>query len=148
MASHNKFKVIYKEMPIDQISYLERDEFSPTGNENRFYNILKESITKNGIKDPVHIIYGGETYGDIFKVIVGNNRMVIAKDLGIEKVFVVIVNCKPDTFHIEGKVLNTDEEIKNCFYLPDEVQVRRDRETGIIDQIMPVVFHKVKHHYV
>jgi len=146
MAS--QFKVIYKEMPVEEISYLERPEFSPEGNEKDFYNVLKDSIIKKGIKDPVHIIYGGETYGDIFKVIVGNNRMVIAKDLGIKKVAVVIVNCKPDTFPIEGKVLNSDEEIRSYFHIPDQVQVRRDRETGIIDQIMPVVFHKVKHRYV
>ena len=34
-------KVIYKELPIDKISYLNREEFSSTGPEKEFYNFLK-----------------------------------------------------------------------------------------------------------
>ena len=140
-------KIIYKELPIDQVSYLTRTEFSPTGGEKGFYNLLKDSMSKHGFKDPVHIEYGGEDYGDILKVLVGNNRMVIAKELGIDKIPAIIVNCKADTFNIEGKVLNTDEDIREHFYLPDKVEIRRDKK-GVIDKIMPIEFNKVLESYV
>ena len=140
-------KIIYKELPIDQVSYLTRPEFSPTGPEKEFYNFLKKSMSKHGFKDPVHIEYGGEDYGDILKVIVGNNRMVIAKELGIDKIPAIIVNCKADTFNIEGKVLNTDEDIREHFHLPDNVAIRRDQK-GIIDKIMPINFNLVREFYV
>ena len=140
-------KVIYKELPIDKISYLNRDEFSPTGPEKEFYNFLKNSMSKHGFKDPIHIEYGGEDYGDILKVLVGNNRMVIAKELGIDKIPAIIVNCKADTFNIEGKVLNTDEDIKKYFHLPDKVEIRRNSK-GIIDKIMPINFNLVREFYV
>ena len=140
-------KIIYKELPIDQVSYLTRTEFSPTGPEKEFYNFLKKSMSKHGFKDPVHIEYGGEDYGDILKVLVGNNRMVIAKELGIDKIPAIIVNCKADTFNIEGKVLNTDEDIREHFYLPDKVEIRRDKK-GVIDKIMPIEFNKVLESYV
>ena len=140
-------KVIYKELPIDKISYLNRDEFSPTGPEKEFYNFLKNSMSKHGFKDPIHIEYGGEDYGDILKVLTGNNRMVIAEELGIDKVPTIIVNCKADTFNIEGKVLNTDEDIKEHFHLPDKVEIRRNNK-GIIDKIMPIDFNLVREFYV
>ena len=139
-------KIIYKELPIDQISYLTRKEFSPTGPEKGFYNFLKKSISKHGLKDPVHIEYGGKSYGDIFKVIVGNNRMVIAKELGIDKIPTIIVNHKADTFNIEGKILNTDEDIREYFYLSDKVEIRRKKD--VIDQIMPIDFNLVRGSYV
>ena len=140
-------KVIYKELPIDKVSYLTREEFSPTGGEKEFYSFLKKSISKHGFKDPVHIEYGGEDYGDILKVLVGNNRMVIAKELGIDKIPAIIVNHKADTFNIEGKVLNTDKDIRECFYLSDKVEIRRDKK-GIIDKIMPIDFNLVRGSYV
>ena len=140
-------KVIYKELPIDKISYLNRDEFSPTGPEKEFYNFLKNSMSKHGFKDPIHIEYGGEDYGDILKVLTGNNRMVIAEELGIDKVPTIIVNCKADTFNIEGKVLNTDEDIREYFHLPDKVEIRRNNK-GIIDKIMPIDFNLVRGSYV
>ena len=144
--SYHMIKVIYKELPINEISYLDREEFSPTGPEKGFYNFLKKSISKHGLKDPVHIEYGGKSYGDIFKVIVGNNRMVIAKELGIDKIPTIIVNHKADTFNIEGKILNTDEDIRKYFYLPDKVEIRRKKD--VIDQIMPIEFNLVKESYV
>ena len=144
--SYHMIKVIYKELPINEISYLDREEFSPTGPEKGFYNFLKKSISKHGLKDPVHIEYGGKSYGDIFKVIVGNNRMVIAKELGIDKIPTIIVNHKADTFNIEGKILNTDEDIRKYFYLPDKVEIRRKKD--VIDQIMPIDFNLVRGSYV
>ena len=140
-------KVIYKELPIDQISYLNRAEFSPTGPEKEFYSLLKNSVSKYGFRDPVYIEYGSEDYGDILKVLVGNNRMVIAKELGINKIPAIILNLKADTFNIEGKVLNTDEDIKKYFHLPDKLIIRRNSK-GIIDQISPIDFNLVREFYV
>ena len=62
--------------------------------------------------------------------------MAVAKELGIKMIPAVITNFKADTLPIEGKVLSTDEEIKALFYLPKELQVRRDKN-GDVDQVMP-----------
>ena len=142
-------KLIYKKLPINEISYLnrEKDGFSADGLEKEFYNFLKSSISKYGIKDPVYIEYGGESYGDILKIIVGNNRVAIAHELGIKEIPCIIKNCKADTYHIEGLVLNTDEEIKKYFRLPDQLQIRRDKNNNI-DQIMPPWYVKVMDKYV
>jgi hypothetical protein len=139
-------KIIYKELPIEDIAYLNREEFSEKGSEKAFYQHLKQSIAKHGIKDPVYIVYGDKD-GDILKVIVGNNRMVIAKTLGIKTIPSIINNLKSDTHSIEGTVLETDEDIKRYFHLPDQLQIRRN-EQGVIDQIMPVYYQTVKEHYV
>ena len=140
-------KLIYKKLPIDEISYLEREEFSADGAEKDFYNFLKSSISKHGIKDPVYIEYGSKSYGDILKIIVGNNRVAMAHELGIKEIPCIIKNCKADTYNIEGTVLNTDEEIKKYFCLPDQLQIRRDKDNNI-DQIMPPWYAKVMDKYV
>ena len=137
-------KIIYKKLPINEITYLnrEKDGFSAEGVEKNFYNSLKASISKHGIKDPVYIEYGGESYGDVLKIIVGNNRVEIARQLGIKEIPCIIKNCKADTYHIKGLVLNTDEEIKKYFHLPNQLQIRRDEDNNI-DQIMPPWYIKV-----
>ena len=140
-------KLIYKKLPIDEISYLKREEFSADGPEIDFYNFLKSSISKHGIKDPVYIEYGSKSYGDILKIIVGNNRVAMAHELGIKEIPCIIKNCKADTYNIEGTVLNTDEEIKKYFCLPDQLQIRRDKDNNI-DQIMPPWYIKVMDKYV
>ena len=142
-------KIIYKKLPINEITYLnrEKDGFSAEGVEKNFYNSLKASISKHGIKDPVYIEYGGESYGDVLKIIVGNNRVEIARQLGIKEIPCIIKNCKADTYHIKGLVLNTDEEIKKYFYLPNQLQIRRDKDNNI-DQIMPVYYLTVMDKYV
>ena len=61
-------KLIYKKLPINEISYLKREEFSENGPEKNFYNSLKASISKHGIKDPVYIEYGSKAYGDVKKL--------------------------------------------------------------------------------
>ena len=87
-------------------------------------------------------------YGNIIKVIVGNNRMTIAKELGIKTIKAVVTNFKADEFPLEGKVLNTDEEVRALFYLPKQLQVRRDKN-GDIDQVMPAYYKgKVREEYV
>ena len=73
-------------------------------------------------------------YGDKIHILVGNNRMTVAKKLGIKKVKAIITNFKADEFPLKGKVLKTDVEIQNLFHLPHRVKVRRDAN-GEVDQV-------------
>ena len=139
-------QTLYKELPFEKIAYLERAEFI-NGQEQSFHDALKASMTKYGFKDPVYCWYNSKAYGNKIKIIVGNNRMVVAKELNIKIVPAVITNFKADEFPLEGKILNTDEEVRSLFYLPKQLQVRRDKN-GDIDQVTPAPFPTVQQHYV
>ena len=140
-------ETIYTELPFEKIKYLDRKEFYKQG-EKEFKEALTQSMKKYGMKDPVYCWANGKAYGDIIKVIVGNNRMSVAKALGIKMIPVVITNFKADTLPIEGRILNTDAEIRGLFHLPNDLQIRRD-ENGDVDQVMPVYYSgKVREEYV
>ena len=139
-------QTLYKELPFEKFSYLERDEFIK-GHEQSFHEVLKASMAKYGFKDPVYCWYNSKAYGNKIKIIVGNNRMVIAKELGIETIPAVVTNFKAEEFPLEGKVLTTDDEIRALFYLPDQLHIRR-HEKGFIDQVTPPHFPTVQQHYV
>ena len=125
-------ETIYTELPFDKITYLDRPEFHKE--EKEFKKALTQSMTKSGMKDPVYCWYNSKPYGDKIHTIVGNNRMTVAKELGIKKVKAIITNFKADQFPLKGRILKTDEEIKNLFHLPDRVEVRRDAN-GEVDQV-------------
>jgi len=125
-------ETIYTELPFDKITYLDRPEFHKE--EKEFKKALTQSMTKSGMKDPVYCWYNSKPYGDKIHIIVGNNRMTVAKELGIKKVKAIITNFKADQFPLKGKVLKTDKEIKKLFHLPDRVKVRRDKN-GEVDQV-------------
>ena len=141
-------ETIYTELPFEKIDYLDRPEFYQEG-EKEFKDALIQSMKKYGMKDPVYCWANGKVYGDIIKVIVGNNRMAVAKELGIKMIPVVITNFKADEFPLEGEVLETDAEIKKLFHLPNDLQIRRDKN-GNIDQVMPIYYMKkgVREEYV
>ena len=139
-------QTIYKELPFEKIAYLERAEFIK-GQEQSFHDALKASMSKYGFKDPVYCWYNSKAYGNKIKIIVGNNRMVIAKELKIPMIPAVITNFKVDQFPLEGRVLKTDDEIRALFHLPKQLQIRRDKN-GDIDQVMAPSFPTVKQHYV
>ena len=139
-------QTIYAEMPREKIIHLERTEFM-NGEEQSFRDALTVSMSKYGFKDPVYCYYNHKNWGDKIKVIVGNNRMVVAKELDIKIIPAVIRNFKADEFPLEGRVLKTDDEIRALFHLPDQLQIRRDKN-GDIDQVMPPWFPTVQHHYV
>lgn len=128
-------QIIYKELPFEKIAYLERAEFI-NGQEQSFHDALKDSMSKYGFRDPVYCVYNKKTYGNKIKVIVGNNRMVVAKELDIKIIPAVIRNFKADEFPLEGRVLKTDDEIRALFHLPEQLQIRRDKN-GDIDQVTP-----------
>ena len=140
-------ETVYIELPFERITYLDRPEFHKE--EKEFKKALTQSMTKYGMKDPVYCWANGKSYGDIIKVIVGNNRMTVAKELGIKTIPAVITNFKADTLPIEGRVLNTDAEIRELFHLPNGLQIRRDAN-GDVDQVMPVYYMKkgVREEYV
>ena len=139
-------ETVYVELPFEEITYLDRPEFHT--NEKEFKKALTQSMMKYGMKDPVYCWANGKAYGNIIKVIVGNNRMVVAKDLGIKTIKAVVTNFKADEFPLEGEVLETDAEIKKLFHLPNDLQIRRD-ENGNVDQVMPAYYSgKIREEYV
>ena len=140
------FKTIYAEVPREKITYLTRPEFI-NGQEQSFREALTASMSKHGFRDPVYCYYNHKTWGNKIKVIVGNNRMVVAKELDIKIIPAVITNFKADESLVEGRVLKTDDEIRALFHLPKQVTIRRDTN-GNIDQVMAPHFPTVKHLYV
>ena len=139
-------QTIYTKLPREKISHLTRAEFM-NGQEQSFRDALTASMSKYGFRDPVYCHYHSKTYGDKIKVIVGNNRMVVAKELNIPIVPAIITNFKADQFPLEGQVLTTEDEIRTLFYLPKQLHIRRD-ENGNIDQVTPPHYPTVKQHYV
>jgi hypothetical protein len=141
-------ETIYTELPFEKIAYLDREEFYKEG-EKEFKEALTQSMKKYGMKDPVYCWANGKAYGDIIKVIVGNNRMIVAKELGIKMIPAVITNFKAEELPIEGRVLNTDKEIRELFHLPNDLQIRRDKN-GDVEQVMPIYYMKegVREEYV
>jgi len=139
-------ETIYTEIPFEKITYLNRPEFHKE--EKNFKEALTASMKKYGMKDPVYCWANSKAYGDIIKIIVGNNRMVVAKELGIKTIKAVVTNFKADEFPLEGQVLKTDAEIKKLFHLPNQLQIRRDKN-GDVDQVMPVYYKgKIREEYV
>ena len=139
-------ETIYTELPFDKITYLDRPEFHKE--EKEFKEALTQSMTKSGMKDPVYCWYNSKPYKDKIHIIVGNNRMVVAKELGIKTIKAVVTNFKADEFPLEGEVLETDAEIKRLFHLPNDLQIRRD-ENGDVEQVMPPYYRgKVREEYV
>jgi len=125
-------ETIYTELPIEDITSMYRPEFHKE--EKEFKEALTQSMTKYGMKDPVYCWYQSKLFKDKIHTIVGNNRMAVAREIGIKKVKAIITNFKADQFPLKGRVLKTDKEIKNLFHLPDRVEVRRD-ENGEVDQV-------------
>ena len=115
---------IYTELPRDQITYVVRPEFV-NGQEQKFHDVLKKSIVKSGMKDPIFILYQSERWGNKLKVIAGQNRMVIAKELDIKIIPCIITQFDAENSKLKGRILNTDEEIKSLFHAPEHVVIRR-----------------------
>ena len=139
-------ETVYIELPFEKITYLDRPEFHKE--EKEFKDALTQSMTKYGMKDPVYCWYNSKPYGDKIHIIVGNNRMTVAKELGINTIKAVVTNFKADEFPLRGEVLETDVEIKKLFHLPNQLQIRRD-ENGDVDQVMPAYYQgKVREEYV
>jgi hypothetical protein len=141
-------QTIYAEVPREKIIHLTRPEFI-NGQEQSFHDTLTASMSKHGFRDPVYCVYNHTNWGNKIKIIVGNNRMVVAKELNIPIIPAIITNYNADQFPLEGRVLKTDDEIRALFHLPKhaKLHVRRDKN-GDIEQVTPPHFPTVQQHYV
>ena len=128
--------LIYKEVDTKDITHLTRPEFI-NGQEHKFNDALKQSVSKYGIRDPIYI---NQLKDGVLKVTVGNNRMVIAKELGIEKIPCVIKLLNPQNNDLNGKVLNTEKEIEDLFYTKEGLEIKK--QDGIICEVMPKNYQK------
>ena len=123
--------LIYKQIPPQEITHLTRPEFI-NGQEAKFNNALKASIKTHGMRDPVFI---NQLNDGTLKVTVGNNRMVIAKELGLQKVPCLIRLHDPNNNNLNGQVINTEKEIEDLFYTKEGLDIRK--QNGIIWEVMP-----------
>ena len=128
--------LIYKEVDTKDITHLTRPEFI-NGQENKFNTALLQSVSKYGLRDPVYI---NQLKDGTLKVTVGNNRMVIAKELGIEKIPCVIKLHNPQNNNLNGQVLNTEKEIEDLFHSKEGLLIKK--QAGIIYEVMPKNYQK------
>ena len=128
--------LIYKEVDTKDITHLTRPEFI-NGQENKFNKALRQSVSQYGLRDPVYI---NQWADGTLKVTVGNNRMVIAKELGIEKIPCVIKLHDPQNNNLNGRVLNTEKEIEDLFHTKEGLEIKK--QDGIIYEVMPKNYQK------
>ena len=128
--------LIYKEVDTKDITHLTRPEFI-NGQENKFNKALRQSVSQNGLRDPVYI---NQLEDGTLKVTVGNNRMVIAKELGIEKIPCVIKLHDPHNNDLNGRVLNTEKEIEDLFHTKEGLEIKK--QDGLICEVMPKNYQK------
>ena len=128
--------LVYKELPIEEITHLTRPEFV-NGQEQKFYNALLTSMTEHGMRDPVFISQRKNKENKvILKVLVGNNRMVIAKQLGLKLIRSIVKLLDPNDNNIEGRPLNNEQEIIDLFFSKEGLQIKKEPD-GIIYEVMP-----------
>ena len=127
--------LVYKELPIEDITHLTRPEFI-NGQEQKFYDTLLNSVKQYGMRDPVFIDQRKDKNDKvILKVTVGNNRMVIAKKLSFKLVRSIVKLLNPDDNNIEGTPINNEQEIINLFHTKEGLDIRK--KNGIIWEVMP-----------
>jgi len=129
--------LVYKEVATQDITHLTRAEFI-NGQEYKFNDALKQSVLKHGLRDPVYI---NQLKDGTLKVTVGNNRMVIAKELGIEKIPCVIKLYNPNDNNLNGKLLDTEKEIEDLFYTKEGLEIKK--LSGVIYEVMPKNYQKL-----
>ena len=128
--------LIYKEVDTKDITHLTRPEFI-NGQEQKFNNALRQSVSQNGLRDPVYI---NQLKDGTLKVTVGNNRMVVAKELGIKKIPCVIKLYDPNNNNLNGRVLHTEKEIEDVFHSKEGLEIKKHQ--GIICEVMPKNYQK------
>ena len=128
--------LIYKEVDTKDITHLTRPEFI-NGQEHKFNTALRQSVSQYGLRDPIYI---NQLADGTLKVTVGNNRMVIAKELGIEKIPCVIKLHDPQNNDLNGRVLHTDKDIEDVFHSKEGLEIKK--QAGIIYEVMPKNYQK------
>ena len=128
--------LVYKELPIEDITHLTRPEFV-NGQEQKFYDALLNSMTQHGMRDPVFIDQRKDKNDKvILKVTVGNNRMVIAKKLGFKLVPSIVKLLNPNDNNIEGTPINNEQEIIDLFFSKEGLVIKKEPD-GVICEVMP-----------
>ena len=128
--------LVYKKLPIKDITHITRKEFV-NGTEQKFYNALLQSMTEHGMRDPVFIDQRKDKNDNlILKVTVGNNRMVIAKQLGFKLIRSIVKLLDPNNNNIKGRPLNNEQEIIDLFQSKEGLQIKKD-PNGIMYEVMP-----------
>ena len=128
--------LVYKELPIEDITHLTRPEFI-NGQEQKFYDALLKSMREYGMRDPVFIDQRKDENNNlILKVTVGNNRMVIAKELGLKLIRSIIKLLDPNNNNIKGRLLNTEQEIIDLFFSKKDLEIKK-KPNGVIYEVMP-----------
>ena len=123
--------LVYKELLIEDITHLTRTEFV-NGTEQKFYDALLKSMTEHGMRDPIFI---SQLKDGTLKTTVGNNRMVIAKKLGLKLIRSIIKLLDPKNNNIKGRPLNTEQEIIDLFHSKEGLEIKK--ENGVIYEVMP-----------
>ena len=127
--------LVYKELPIEDITHLTRAEFI-NGQEQKFYDALLNSMTEHGMRDPVFISQRKNKEDKvILKVLVGNNRMVIAKQLGLKLIRSIVKLLDPHNNNIKGRPLNNEQEIIDLFFSKEGLEIKK--QNGVIYEVMP-----------
>ena len=127
--------LVYKKLPIEDITHLTRPEFI-NGEEQKFYNALLKSMRKYGMRDPVFIDQRKDGNNNlILKVTVGNNRMVIAKELGLKLIRAIVKLLDPTNNTIKGRPLNNEQEIIDLFHSKEGLEIKK--KEGVIWEVMP-----------
>ena len=70
----------------------------------------------------------------------------ICKELDIKIIPCIITQIGNPKFFLKGRELKTDKEIKELFFLPEEVEIRRTKQ-GWIDQINIKKFLTIRNKY-
>ena len=124
--------LVYKELLIEDITHLTRTEFV-NGTEQKFYDALLKSMTEHGMRDPIFI---SQLKDGTLKTTVGNNRMVIAKKLGLKLIRSIIKLLDPKNNNIKGRPLNTEQEIIDLFQSKENLEIKK-QPNGVIYEVMP-----------
>ena len=66
--------------------------------------------------------------------------MVIAKELGIEKIPCVIKLHDPQNNNLNGRVLHTEKEIEDVFHSKEGLAIKK--QEGVICEVMPLNHQK------
>jgi len=112
---------IYTQLSLTDIAY---PHLEPSlGKEKYFRDLLECSIKKNGIQDPVFILKAPETQMRLL-IISGNSRLNAAQRLGIKQIPAVVTQWEAED-GLKGEILETDEEIKQLYYFPETVEIKR-----------------------
>tara|TARA_R100001244_G_scaffold127421_3_gene97975 strand:+ start:327 stop:776 length:450 start_codon:yes stop_codon:yes gene_type:complete len=127
---------IYTELPVSSLPCLNDARWTWDKEEKDFRDNLTESITKVGIKDPIHVWYENDLSPKHTKFMVrtGASRLRVAVKLGIKNVKAIVTQFKSEKSPLTGCTLHTDKVIKQLFAFPDKVRIKRNKE-GWIESI-------------